>query len=243
MRGWILGIMVAAGVILGLLALLFAQGAPTPPVTSLSTPIQPGTAQSLAVQIQTGFYSISAPNTVWSPGWHFIYTVVEQTNNGPSTVLANNVTASPNLISTSGGFYVMSSAITVGTVSVCSGAACSGVTENITITAKADVVTPYVAWFSPNTVSLFLSSNSQSCSASSPCYANSAGAPQPAHSPQPCPTATDTFLAEVLVPFSILIGVELIAAYAVVLQHPALPVVGALFLVAAVVEVFAFGIL
>ncbi len=217
MKGGIIAALAAIAVVLAILALLFAEGSPTVPSASLYTQIQPGTAQSLLVQVQFGYYSIAAPNVVWDLGMHLTYSAVERSNVGAATVLVTNATSAPQIVSVSNLFYTMQSTISIPTVAVCSGISCAGVTENITITAQANVITPYTAWFSPTVVSVFSSASTCVPSGGSACPAVAGNG-----SPQPSATALNTFLLELVVPMTAILA---IGSFVVILlggKHPAL---------------------
>jgi hypothetical protein len=223
-RPALIGAIVAAAIILGAFALLFAQGAPTQPIVSNSTPLSPSAGQGMSVEFEFGFSSIVAPNTVWGPGLHVIYSAVESSSAGGTPVtLANNITVAPNIQAAAGTFYTMFATVNIDTVSLCSGAACAGVIENVTITAKANVVTPYVAWFSPVTVATFTSTQT-GCVVGNPCPAASGNVPnQSVHATS---TTSATFYAEILFPLGLLIGFGSVLGFAVAGKFPWLILVG-----------------
>ena len=219
MRAGIIAGLVTVAVVLGVLALLFAEGAPTAPSVDLYTPINPSVAQSLLVQFIFGYYSIAAPNAIWDLGQHITYSATEQTSLGLTTVVAVNALSAPVIVSQSGQFYTMRSTVNVVTVAACAGAACAGVTENITLTAQANVVTPYVAWFSPTTVAVFSSTQATGCTQGQRCAPQSI-TPNVTDSPVATMTALDSFLQELFIPLTALVAV---GAFAVILlggKHP-----------------------
>jgi hypothetical protein len=229
MKGWVIAVLAITAAVLGLLAFLFAQGAPTQPSAQLYTQIQPNTAQGLLVQIQFGFYSIVAPNNIWTPGFHIIYSAVERSTAGAPVVLVNNGTAAPNIASSSGQFYTMSITLQITTVAACSGGACVGVMENLTVTAEAAVVTPYIAWFSPITTAVF-SSSQGGCSSGTPCQSltNPVAAP-----PTPSAVAMNSWYLELFVPLTVLAAVVGLVLLVVGVEHwaPAMLVGAAIVLV------------
>jgi hypothetical protein len=210
--------LVVVMVLLGFLAVLWAEGSPTQPNISLYTPIQPGSAQSLLVQVQFGFYSTSVVNPIWQLGYHVTWSAVERTSaSSTPTVLVTNATSAPQIVTSSNLFYTMQSTLSVVTVAACSGSGCQGVSENVTITAQANVATPFIAWFSPVTVAVF--------SSTTPCVPPNACAPVTAEPvgtpPVSTSTALNTFLLELAVPLTAIVA---LGSFAVVLmggRHPA----------------------
>jgi hypothetical protein len=216
MKGALIVGLVVVAVILAILAAMFAEGAPTTPAVSLYTQIQPGTAQSLLFQVQFGFYSVTSPNAIWAPGYHITYSAVER-GAGVTTVLVTNGTSAPQINSVSNSFYVMQSTISVVTVASCSGSGCLGITENITFTAQANVVTPYTAWFSSPVTVVFSSINACTPAGSAcPVYSG----PTQVTPPQSTAIALNTFLLELAVPLTAIVA---IASFVVLLmggRHP-----------------------
>ena len=216
MKGWAIAVLVVAVALLGVLAFLFAQGAPTAPTAQLYTPIQPGSAQGLLVQVQFGFYSIVAPNSIWTPGIHLVYSAVERASSGTPTVLVSNGTAAPNIVSSSRQFYIVSTTLLINTVASCSGIGCTGISENLTVTAQASVVTPYLAWFSPVTVAVF-SSTQAGCNSGTPCQSiSNPGGPVPA----PTAASQNSFYLELFVPLTALVAVVSLGAGLILTKHP-----------------------
>lgn len=233
MKGWVIALLVVVAAILGTMALLFSQGSPTAPIAQSYTPITPGTAQNLLVQVQFGFYSIVAPNNIWTPGVHLSYSAVERSSaSGSPIVLVNNGTAAPNIASSAGQFYTESITLGITTVAVCSGGGCAGVVENLTVTMTASVVTPYIAWFSPTSVASF-SSTQSGCSSGTPCQSlvNAGGA-----SPAPTTASQDSFYLELFVPLTILAAVVGLVLLVVGVEHWATGVLVGISLVLVIVE-------
>lgn len=244
MKGAIVGIMVAIGVVLGTFAFLFAQGAPTAPAVAMEDVLTPGTTQTVNFAFQFGFYSIASPNTVWGLGMHLTYSVVQTASNGVTHTVTANSTVAPVIESASGSFYTMGATEALSLADVCSGSACAGVTENVTVTATASIITPYAAWFSPQTVATF-NQGEQGCTVSAPCepVSPSTGLQEKAVAPAPTALAASTFYAELLIPLTVLVGLELLAGYAVVMKHPALAWAGVAALAFAGLQAVVFGVL
>lgn len=232
MRGAIIGVMVAVGVILGTLALLFAQGAPTAPGVTISAGLTPGTTESIPFEFTTGYNSISAPNSVWDPNFHLTYSVSVSASNGFTQTVASAQTSGLQVSGQSGTFYTLSASVPLTVDAACSGSACSAITETVTVTSYVTVVTPYKAWFSPTTVATFGSVTNATCTAAAPCL----GAGSPSSAPQHTATAQDTFLAELLAPLTFLAGFEFIAAF-ILVKHPALAYGGIAAVVIGVLEI------
>jgi hypothetical protein len=236
MKGWLVGALIAVGVILAFIAVAFSQGAPTAPTARLYTPLNPSASQQLSIGLNMGTYSVVAPNTVWGLGMHFVYSAVETTSTGQTYLLANNLTVAPIVGASQGSFYQLPGTIGVVTTAVCSNVGCAGAWENVTVTAYGVVVTPFQVWDSPTSVSTFSSAAETSCNAGLPCApqtASPAGLKTPA---VPTKAALDTFMLEVLVPVTVLIAFESFGVYAVLAKHPVLPAVGVVAVFAVILE-------
>jgi hypothetical protein len=115
-----------------------ATGAPTAPTASFNTQLTPGAAQTLQVPIYTAVYSTVSPNSLGWIGNSIVYTATASLGNGAApTVLASAQSQVVNLLSANGSAYVLGTTLTLSIPQLCSGAACIGYTENITITAYA----------------------------------------------------------------------------------------------------------
>lgn len=225
MRGWIIGLMVAAGVVLGTLSLLFAQGQPTAPSVQTENVITPGTAGNVLFHFEWAFNSISAPNAVWDPNFHMDYTIQQSASNGYSNTVIS-ATTGVSILAQSGTFYTVVDDESWYLPAACTGSACVGVVENVTVTAHATVVTPYHAWFSETTKAVFQSTQNP-CSVSSPCSPVLTTGASPTVPPTPTSATQSTFYAQLLVPMFLLVGIEFVAAYFVAGRHPGLLVGGA----------------
>jgi hypothetical protein len=228
-----IGALAAAAVVLMFFAIGYAQGSATAPTATLYTPISPGQSQNLVFEVNLGVYSAVAPNNIWQAGTHLYVTAIERTSLGNTYILLNQQPEAPNVGSSSGGFYQLSNALSLTTVAACSGIQCAGVTENITLSMNATVVTPLKAWTSPSTTAIFSSLTASQCSVGVPCPPVVAySAPNPA---QPTSAALDTFLLELLAPLTLLVAVEAFGVYAIV-KHPGLAWTGGIAVVILVVE-------
>jgi hypothetical protein len=213
MKAYVLAVLVVVGIIVGGFAVLYAAGSPTGPQAQLQGTITPSSAQTLIVNVNMGAYSLVAINTVWGLGVHFTYTAVELTSTGQRYVLASNATIAPSVGSSSGSFYQLNGVITLTTTAACSAANCAGVIENITLTMSGTVVTPFKAWVSPTTTTVFTSLDSN--------------APIPALPPaKATPAALNSFLLELLAPLTILVAFEAFGFYGVGTRHPAILLTG-----------------
>lgn len=237
MKAWIVAALVIIGVLLGIFATFFAQGAPTTPTAQLYTSINPGQTQSLVFELNMGDYSVIAPNTVWGLGMHFYYTAVEQTSLGQTYILANQQPAAPTVGTSSGFFYQLWNALTLTTTAACSGINCAGVTENVTVTTYGIVNTPLTSYQSPTSVSVFSSLTANTCSATSPCTPTPAlkGVTTPASSSN---TALYSFVLAVAGPLTLLVAVEAFGVWVAILKHPILPATAAVAFVVFLAEFF-----
>jgi len=221
MKGGVITALIVAAALLGVLALLYAQGAPTAPNAQLYTPITPGSGQALIIQFQFGFYSISSPNTVYGEGMHITYSVVERSSlTNTATVLVNNLTVAPVIVSQSGEFYIMQASQSVNTVAACTGIACSGVIENITVTTQASIVTPYVTWFSQTTSSVFSSLTASGCTQGVPCPPVSTVPAGLGTKPVPSTVAQNTFFLELFVPLTAIVAIGAFVVLVMGGKHP-----------------------
>ena len=241
MREWLAGAMLAAALLIGAFAVLFAQGAPTTPTAQLYTPINPTSSQQqFEVTFNSGVYSVVAPNAVWGLGMHYVYTATESASNGASYDLGSNASSAPLVGASAGGFYQLNDALTLYGLEPCSGAACAGVTETLTISVYMEVVTPFKSWLS-GTATYVWSSAQAGCVTGVPCPPVS-----PANAPttgaHPTRVALDTFLVELLVPVALLAGMEFMLAYGIFTRMPALAVAGVASFALAAFSYLAFGV-
>lgn len=227
-KGWIVGIMVAVGLVLGILAFLFAQGAPTAPTIALDNALTPSATQTVNVPMSFTFQSIASPNPVWDPGQHIIYTIVQSGSNGVTNTVAAHQTTGLSILQSEGNTYTLGTTVQWSLAALCSASACIGVTENLTVTAQAVIITPYATWFSPVVTAVF-NAQQGACSATAPCEPVTQSVP----SGTGADVGTHTFYAELFGPLLALTGVELLAAYGLMMRHPGVLIVGAASLLAA----------
>ncbi len=212
--GIVLGIVTAALVIFGV---GWAQGTPTAVNATTTASLEPSAAQNVQITLTTAFYSIQTPNSIWQEGSAITYSVAQNSAQGGQSYLAQNQTAALHVVSSSGGVWTMATTVSVNTVALCT-SPCSGVTLNLTVTARAIVTTPFAALVGP-TCTVVLSS--------------AAAFDTPARTLSPSPS---TLYWQLLAPITLALAADLLAAYGAFARHPVLLAAGLIALVALAVE-------
>lgn len=217
---WLIAVLAVVTVLVGIFAFGWAQGTPAAPVAFTTQTITPTTAQSVPITFQFQVYSLQSPNSIWMEGQHVIFTAWQTASNGGQTTLAQNLTLSTSVVSSAGTLYTLQATTSVSTSSICS-SPCTGIVENITLLAHAQVTTPFAVLNSP-TVKLVLSSSSAYTTSSTVL-------------PSPSP---EGMYFQVAFPLTLIAAIDCFGAYAILMRHPAWVWTGALLVVAAVLEFF-----
>jgi hypothetical protein len=136
------------------LILVQAEGAPSTPGVALSGSLNPSVAQTIQVTFTNTMYAAQPVNSVLNFGTAIIYTIIA--NNITTIAFNQKVATSP--ISSSGALYTMQATVSLAIPQLCSGSACVGFTENLTVKAYATASTWVGFWQSSTVTASFLSS-------------------------------------------------------------------------------------
>lgn len=139
-------VMIVVAAVLGLV-LFQAQGAPSQPGVALSGTLTPSTAQTVQFTFTNTLYSVQPPNSIVDLGTAVVYSIVA--NN--ITDLAFHDKAATSVVAVSGSVYTVSITVSVSVPQLCTGAACGGFVENLTVTAYATTAT-YVGFWTSHVV-------------------------------------------------------------------------------------------
>jgi len=132
-----------------------AQGAPSAPSAAISGKVIPSQGQSLQVTLYTQVNALLPPNSVPGLNSKFTYTAWQTNVNGGNTVLALNQQVYAQIVNQSGSLYTLGATVTFVTAAICTATACTGVTDNLTISVSAQVTTLGTTWFSPTSNVVF----------------------------------------------------------------------------------------
>ena len=210
-------------VTVGLVVFAFgwAQGTPSAVSGSSSVTLSPTTSQTVPVTLTFQAYSIQSPNSVWQEGSKILYSAWESTSSGKVSVLAQNQTISPAVVSSNGWLYTLSATVTFSTTALCGAGTlgCNGV-MNLTVQAQAQVTTPFAVL--QGATSTIVLSSSQAY------QMNPSSAAQTA--------SPNTMYFQLGFPITVVAAADLIVISAVFVRHPAIFIAGAGLVVLAVVE-------
>ncbi|MDE1821575.1 MAG: hypothetical protein KGI98_12110 [Euryarchaeota archaeon] len=145
---------VAFGVVLGVQAFT-AEGAPSAPTMQLQSALTPSTAQTAQIVITSQVYSVQPPNSIDLLGAKVVYTAWQ---NGVQVSLTQSQAL--GVTGGSGSLYTLTGTLPVALSQVCSGSACGGYAENVTVTAQV-VVSTYDGVYSSAPVTVTFLSNGQ----------------------------------------------------------------------------------
>ncbi len=213
------------------LALLFAQGAPSAVQTATGVTINPTQAQTIPITMTFTMESLNQPNPIWSPGIHVQYDINETGPVGGVVFLAVSQQVAPAIMGQSGDVITLQATESVTTLATCQATSCGSSVENLTVTARAQVVTPFETWFGPWTKTTF---------SSNPSYST----PPQSGTTSTTSTMTNSFLAEATIPLTLSAALFVLAT-ATIAPICRIPLfIGSVILFFAIfVEAFIFGVL
>lgn len=205
-----------------LLTAFQASGVPAQPGVAISGKLNPSVAQTVQITLSSELYSFQPPNSIVQLGGGFAYSIIEQN----TTYLAFNQRAAYSVVgSPSSGVYQVATTISVSVAKLCSGSACAGFVENITVVAHTYTST-YLAFWSSPTVAVEFSNAAQP----TVLHGSFQGQTVTANSVSPGTTSSNGFNVEFWGFLFLGVGVTLLLVGFTMLKHPLVLVSGVIIL-------------